>query len=58
MPWGWIALWILLMLTIVGQWAGAPDTEGTVVAVVVVAPASARRASILRSPRPKWTPSV
>ena len=29
-------LWILLLLTIVGQWAGAPDTEGTVVAVVVV----------------------
>ena len=29
-------VWILLVLTIVGQWAGAPDTEGTVVAGVVV----------------------
>ena len=29
-------LWILLMITIVGQWAGAPDTEGTVVVGVVV----------------------
>ncbi len=29
-------IWILLVVTIVGQWAGAPDTEGTVVALVVV----------------------
>ena len=29
-------VWILLVLTIAGQWAGAPDTEGTVVALVVV----------------------
>ena len=29
-------VWILLVLTVVGQWAGAPDTEGTLVALVVV----------------------
>ncbi len=29
-------VWILLVVTVVGQWAGAPDTEGTVVASVVV----------------------
>ncbi len=29
-------VWILLVVTVVGQWAGAPDTEGTVVLVVVV----------------------
>ena len=30
-------VWILLVVSVVGQWAGAPDTEGTVVVVVVVA---------------------
>ena len=30
-------VWILLVVTVIGQWAGAPDTEGTVVAVVVAA---------------------
>ena len=30
-------VWILLVVSVVGQWAGAPDTEATVVVVVVVA---------------------